>query len=289
MLDSSHASPPHAGAADFEAARRLHRTHGTSYYFATAFFPKPLREATFALYAFFRVPDEIVDNPDCPDPRRALEDWRDGWRRAYRTGEADTPVLRAAAHIFHRHAIPYEFSEAFLDAMFRDLDDDRYATYADLEGYMYGSAAAVGLMMSHAIGFSDPAALPLAEKLGYAMQLTNFLRDIDEDFQQRGRIYLPLDEMKRWGVGESDIAARKFGPGLEALMRFEAARAHRLYEEAAPGVALLNPEGRRAVRVASALYRAILTRLEKQGFDPFAGRARTDLWEKAVLTARVWR
>ena len=285
----THVQRPSCGAADLEEARRLHKKHGTSYYFATAFFPRHLREATFALYAFFRVPDELVDNPDSGDPRRALEDWRGDWRRAYRTGEAEHPVLRATAHVFHRYEIPYEHSEAFLSAMFRDLDDTRYPTYADLENYMYGSAAVVGLMMSHVIGFSDPSALPFAEKLGHAMQLTNFLRDIDEDFSQRGRIYLPLDEMARFNVSPEQIAERRFDRNFEALMRGQAARAHRLYDEAAPGIPLLHPDGQRAVRVAATLYRAILTKLEAQGFDPFAGRARTSAVEKAVLAARAWR
>ena len=196
----------------------------------------------------------MVDNPDGLDPRRALEDWRDGWRRAYRTGEAEHPVLRATAHVFHRYEIPYEYSESFLDAMFRDLDDDRYPTYGDLEDYMYGSAAVVGLMMSHVIGFSDPIALPFAEKLGHAMQLTNFLRDIDEDYSKRGRIYLPLDEIERFGVTPEQIAERRFDANFEALMRSQSQRAHRLYAEAAEGIPYLHPDGQRAVRVASALY-----------------------------------
>jgi phytoene synthase len=274
---------------DIETARRLHKRHGTSYYFATRLFPQEQREATFALYAFFRVPDEMVDNPQSgSDPGRALEDWRNSWRRAYRTGQADHPVLRATAHVFHRYKIPYDYSEAFLSAMLRDLDDKVYATYSDLEDYMYGSAAVVGLMMAHVIGFSDPAALRYAEKLGQAMQLTNFLRDIDEDWQQRGRIYLPLDEMTRFGVTSSQVLERRFDANFAALMRFESERAHRLYDEAADGIRLLAPEGRRAVRVASALYRAILDRLAAQENNPFVGRARTSTLEKIVLAARAW-
>ncbi len=288
-LDSA---PCHHGdtwQSDIEAARTLHRKHGTSYYFATRFFPRPQREATFALYAFFRVPDELVDNPaPGSDPRRALEDWRDQWRRAYRSGHAEHPVLRATAHVFHHYKIPYDYSEAFLAAMFRDLDERTYPTYADLEEYMYGSAAVVGLMMAHVIGFSSDAALPLAEKLGYAMQLTNFLRDIDDDWQARQRIYLPLDELARFGVKPAQIAERKFDESFAALMRFQANRAQRLYNESERGIALLNPEGRRAVRLASVLYAAILGKLDGQGLDPFVGRARTTTLEKLSLAVRNW-
>jgi 15-cis-phytoene synthase len=279
---------PACREGDVEVARRLNKKHGTSYYFATCFFPKHLREATFALYAFFRVPDEFVDNGAPEQAQQLLENWRTDWHKAYQSGTSLDPVLRLNAEVFHRYQIPFAYSESFLEAMFRDLSDTRYATYAELERYMYGSAAVVGLMMSHAIGFSDPRALQYAQKLGYAMQLTNFLRDIDEDFQQRGRIYLPLEELQRFGVKEAQFANREFDANFYSLMKFQIERAHQLYEDAEPGIALLNPEGRRAVRVASALYRAILTKLEEQGSNPFAGRARTSTLEKVQRTMSVW-
>jgi 15-cis-phytoene synthase len=278
----------HCRMDDVEVARRLNKKHGTSYYFATCLFPWHLREATFALYAFFRVPDEFVDNGAPEQAQQLLENWRADWQKAYQLCDSSDPVLRLNAQVFHRYQIPYDYSEIFLAAMFRDLSDTRYASYAELESYMYGSAAVVGLMMSHVIGFADPVALEYAKKLGYAMQLTNFLRDIDEDFQQRGRIYLPLDELRRFGVKEAQFAERHFDANFHALMQFQMQRAHQLYEDAEPGIALLNPEGRRAVRVASALYRAILTKLEQQGSNPFAGRARTSTLEKVQRTMSVW-
>ena len=286
-------STPSCRTEDVEVARRLNKKHGTSYYFATWFFPGHLREATFALYAFFRVPDEFVDNKasgqaGTEQAVTLLKSWRADWQQAYHQRDSHDPVLRLNAEIFHRHQIPYSYSEAFLAAMFRDLSDTRYVTYADLESYMYGSAAVVGLMMSHVIGFSDPVALEYAQKLGYAMQLTNFLRDIDEDFVERGRIYLPLDELARFGVREEQFAERRFDKNFQTLMQFQTERAHRLYDQANPGIELLRPEGRRAVRVASALYRAILTKLEEQDYNPFAGRARTSTLEKVQRTMRVW-
>ena len=286
-------STPPCRSEDVEVARRLNKKHGTSYYFATWFFPGHLREATFALYAFFRVPDEFVDNKasgqaGTEQAVALLNSWRADWQQAYHLRDSHDPVLRLNAEIFHRHQIPYAYSEAFLEAMFRDLSDTRYSTYADLESYMYGSAAVVGLMMTHVIGFSDPVALEYAQKLGYAMQLTNFLRDIDEDFVERGRIYLPLDELARFGVRQEQFAERRFDGNFQALMQFQIERAHRLYDEADPGIELLRPEGRRAVRVASALYRAILTKLEQQACNPFVGRARTSTLEKVQRTMKVW-
>jgi phytoene synthase len=149
----------------YETCRKLQAGHGKSYFFATRFLPKDVRFATHALYAFFRVPDEIVDNPGSvgvTDAKDALETWKQRWKEAYETSESDHDVLLAAADTFHRFQIPFEYSDAFLDAMILDTWRTRYKTYAELEAYMYGSAAVVGLMMCHVIGF-ESAALPYAE------------------------------------------------------------------------------------------------------------------------------
>lgn len=281
-----------ATKADYEICRKLHKKHGKSYYFAAKLFPKEKRLATYALYAFFRVPDEMVDNPGGDDPeaiRSTLEDWRGKWRDAYASGNSNDPVLRATLETFKKFDIPYEYSESFLDAMIQDVDVDRYETFEDLCGYMYGSAAVVGLMMSYVIGFSNEAALQHAEELGYAMQLTNFLRDIDEDFVERGRIYLPLEDLRTFGVSEDDIREQKFTPAFDALMQFEIDRARKLYEHSEKGIPMLNKEGRFAVRSASALYAAILDKLEAQGRNVFSGRASTSTFEKFLITFSLWK
>ena len=294
MNDPNRTPHPRALNVDFEVARRLHKKHGTSYYFATKLFPRTPRLATHALYAFFRVPDEIVDNSkientaDLARVKNELSAWREQWESAYRSGESSDAVLRVTAHVFRKYNIPFEYSRAFLDAMTQDLEKTRYATYAELESYMYGSAAVVGLMMSHVIGFAE-GALPRAEKLGYAMQLTNFLRDVDEDFTERGRVYLPQDEMARFGVTDADIEARRFTPNFRNLMEFQANRARELYRESDAGIPLLARYGRFPVRTAGALYGAILDKLAQQNYDPFAGRARTNLREKLALTFRASR
>ena len=142
-------------------------------------------------------------------------------------------------------------------------------------------------MMSHIIGFSDHKALEHATKLGNAMQLTNFLRDIDEDYGQRGRVYMPQDELKQFGLSDEDIAQRRFSPQFREFMEFQAGRAHRLYDEANQGIAMLRPEGRFAVSSASTLYRAILDKLEAQDWNPFAKRAATSGLEKVALLRRA--
>jgi phytoene synthase len=285
---------PRELAPDFEVARLLHKKHGTSYYFATKLFPRETRMATFALYAFFRVPDEIVDNSpinNAEDLQRVKDEiarWRDKWRAAYESQTSDDPILRVTTYVFHRYQIPFEYSEAFLAAMVQDLEKSEYATYAELEYYMYGSAAAVGLMMSHVIGFRDNA-LEHAKQLGYAMQLTNFLRDIDEDYQERGRVYMPQDELARFGLNTRDIAEQRFSPAFKEFMQWQCVRARALYTEADKGVPLLEKHGRFPVRVAAALYSAILGKISDQNHNIFAGRARTSLREKLLLTAGVMR
>ncbi|HVF10736.1 MAG TPA: phytoene/squalene synthase family protein [Abditibacteriaceae bacterium] len=282
---------PRELTAAFEVARRLHKKHGKSYYFATRLFPAEIRLATYALYGFFRVPDEIVDN----SPQHDVEDvlavtekltaWRNAWEAAYRTGDAADPILRVTSYVFHRYGIPYEYSEYFLNAMLTDLTKTSYRDYDELRRYMHGSAAVVGLMMTHVIGYTDMRALHHAAQLGYAMQLTNFLRDIDEDYVLRKRVYLPQDELASYGLSTADIANRNFSRRFEYFMHFQCTRAHNLYEEANRGISLLQPEGRLPVRVASELYRAILKKLEARNYNIFRGRARTSLSEKLMLTA----
>lgn len=276
-------------------ARAILRHHGKSYYYSTCLFPRELQDATCAVYAFVRLPDEIVDNSpqetpeDLLEVERQLKQFSDEWRRAYQTGESTNPILQLTAETWHHYQIPYEYSEDFLRAMLQDTCQTDYATYEDLKNYMYGSAAVIGLMMSHLVGFQNPKTLEHAQKLGYAMQLTNFLRDIDEDFQLRNRVYMPADELARFGLSRKDIETRNFSPDFRAFMEFQAARAHQLYEEANLGIPMLNREGRFAVATASTLYRAILGKLEKEGWNPFPKRVKTSMPEKIVLTGRAWK
>jgi 15-cis-phytoene synthase len=269
--------------------RRIQKKFGKSYYFATLFLPKEKKQATQVLYAFFRMPDEIVDNPSCHDAsgtKQALFKWKDKWERAYKSGSCDDAVLDSSAKIFKKYSIPYSYSEAFLDAMIMDTEKTRYKNYNELKEYMYGSAAVVGLMMSHVIGFSENKALEHAEMLGYAMQLTNFVRDIREDFELRQRIYLPRDEMEKFGVTEDDIKNHRVPVDFKELMKFEIARARELYSEAEKGLPMLSKDGRFAVKMASRLYSAILDKIEKQEYDIFSERAHTNIAEKFLLLAK---
>lgn len=278
---------------DLVFCKNIHRTYGKNYFFATRFFPKDLRQATYVLYAFFRIPDEIVDSSHgapIEEVREKLTGWEEAWVDAYEGQESNDPVIRASVSVFKKYNIPLQYARDFLHAMKQDLWKDRYATYEELEEYMYGSAGVVGLIMTHVIGFHDERALPYAKDLGYAMQLTNFLRDIDEDYRDRGRIYLPIEDLEHFSYSEDDIQQQNFSPHASRLMAFEIARARALYRKAEKGIPHLYKRGRLAVRLALSIYEAILDKLEAQEMNPFIGRATTSFLEKVRITLHVlWK
>lgn len=276
--------------ADYEACRRLNAHHGKTYYFSTLFFPSRLRRFVHALYGFVRFADEIVDNPPPgSDPTHALTRYRDDTLRALNTGDSDLPILRAFADMARQVGMSPEYPLAFLDAMAMDLAQIRYATYNDLRAYTYGSASVVGLMMCCLFGVTGEDTLARAHDLGLAMQLTNFWRDIGEDYRQRGRIYLPQEDMAHFGYTEAMLARGEVNVPFQSLMRFEIARTRALYASADIGISQLPAEAQKPVRLARVLYARILDKIEAQGYDVFRRRARTSAWEKAAAAARGYR
>jgi phytoene synthase len=283
--------------ADLDAcyayARALTRQHGTTYYFAARFFPPPIRRSIYGLYGFVRVPDEIVDNPeggrrDCAAQLRALEDWRAQFEAGLDGAPAAHPALRAFLDTMRRHAISPEYPRAFLDSMMMDLEVARYETFEALQKYTYGSASVIGLMICSIVGLRDRTALPYAADLGLAMQLTNFLRDIGEDYRERGRIYLPLEDLDRFGYSERDLAMATIDERFTHLMRFEIARNRAIYRRAELGIAALPEFARYPIRLAGRLYAAILQCIEANGYDVFHRRAATTRAYKLRTAAAMW-
>ncbi len=270
--------------------RDITRRYGTSFYFATQFFPKETRDGIYAVYAFARIPDEIVDDPGTStrsERVERLEEWRQTWLRAMGNGGSDDPIMAAIVHAFQKYDIPIEDGEAFLKSMFMDEEKKAYANYAELEEYMYGSAGVIGLMVTRIVGFSTPKAFPYAIKLGYAFQLTNFLRDIKEDWDELGRVYMPEDELSRFGLAGSDLGRRRFDDRFIDFMKFQIERNRQIYREALPGIKMLNWRGRLAVKISFVLYRAILAEIERAGYNVYRGRVRTDLRKKIKLSIRA--
>jgi phytoene synthase len=273
----------------YRQAARATAAGTKSFYFASRFFPPPLARSAHAVYWFCRYTDDLVD--ECPTQeagRRNLESWSAQLEASLAGAEPSHPVLRVFLDTVNRHSIPHEYPRDLIEGMRMDAANTRYPDFASLRLFCYRVASVVGLMMSHVIGF--PAAqrdlvLARAASLGIAMQLTNILRDIGEDLN-RGRIYLPSEDLARFGYTEADLGARTRNHAFRELMRFEAARARAFYNEANPGIALLAPQGRFAVRIASDVYREILHRIEVSDYDVFARRARVPAAHKYWITAR---
>ncbi len=264
--------------AAYERCRRIHAEHGRSYYLATLMLPRWKRPHVHALYGFTRYADELVDDLEtglAPAERAGRLHALRGRLLAALAGErvAD-PILPAVAHTVRRFGIPTSELETFLDAMAMDTTRGTYPTYEDLLHYMEGSAAVIGTMMLPILEPSDAAAArEPARQLGFAFQLTNFLRDVAEDLG-RGRVYLPEADLARFGVRREDLAADRAGPALRAVLRFEAGRAREHYARAEPGIALLAPSSRPCIRAAFTLYRAILDEIERADFEVLRARVR---------------
>jgi phytoene synthase len=274
-------------AESYDLCRRVQRSHSKTYYFSTRLLPPEVRSHVYALYAFMRYADEIVDNPGATtldQQLAALEALEEEALAAVVGEEIWNPVLRAYANTVRTRGIEPQNITAFMRSMKMDTHVFRYPTYEDLAAYTYGSAAVVGLMMCRVVGVVDERAEEHAEALGVAMQLSNFLRDVREDWV-RGRVYLPLEDLERFGYSEEDLGAGVVDERFVELMRFEIGRARRLYAFADEGMGYI-PRGRRyPVIVARELYAAILARIEAQGYDVFSRRAKTPLLSKCRVAA----
>ncbi len=284
MLTPEPAPEDHRG---LEAAYRLCRGivehHSKTFYLSSLFLNAEKRRAVWAVYAFCRTADDIIDRVA---PAQERLDAIDAWERrlvaAYK-GVAADPIYIAFSDAAQRFEIPIEPALDLLRGARMDVTVERYATYEQLRGYCYHVASTVGLLVMPILGVVSPAATGYGIALGRAMQMTNILRDVGEDARM-GRIYLPAEDLERFGCTEAAILEGRVDDAFIALMRFEIARVRALYDEAEPGIALLAPESRYTVRLALSLYRGILGRIEANGFDVFARRAHVPLHGK-VRTA----
>jgi len=277
-------------AEGLRECKAITRKYGTSFYFATQFFPRETRDGIYAIYAFARIPDEIVDDHNKKGKAESLaelNEWREKWLEAMSAGRSDDAVMNAIVKAFRKYKIPVEEGEAFLSSMFMDEEKASYANYAELEEYMYGSAGVIGLMVTRVVGFSSEAAFPHALKLGYAFQLTNFLRDIKEDFFDLGRVYMPQDELARFGLSNEDIERKICDERFVAFMKWQIERNRGVYKEALPGIPMLAWRGRLAVRVSYVLYRAILGEIERVNYNVYLGRVRTTFRQKIWLSMKA--
>jgi phytoene synthase len=238
---------------------------GSSFYYSFLFLPPERRRAITALYAYCREVDDVVD--ECTDPSLArikLAWWRTQVDQMF-DGKPDHPVTRALQPHLETCSITRARLLAVIDGMEMDLDQTRYLDYPGLQRYCWHVAGVVGILSASIFGVTQGGTLLFAEKLGLAFQLTNIIRDVGED-GRKGRIYLPVNELQQFNVTAADILNARHSENFEKLMRFQVERAQRVYDEA---FALLPKEDRRAQRpglMMSAIYRTLLTEIERDGF-----------------------
>jgi phytoene synthase len=277
--------------ASYEECKRLNALHGKTYYLATLLLPKAKRPFVHALYGFARYADEIVDDlaSTLTDSEKAaeLKTWGDGVLSGLKSGDSNDQVGRALIDTVNRFAIPHEHFVAFLHSMTMDLTVTEYANYEALMEYVYGSAAVIGLEMVPILGALSPGAYEPAEKLGIAFQLANFIRDVGEDLD-RGRVYLPQDELAQFGVDREMLEARKLTPQITAALKFQIERVRQLQREATPGILQLEPASRPCIEAASELYCGIVDEVEVIGYDIFNKRAKTSTGRRLRVAGKAY-
>jgi len=272
--------------SDYARCAEATRRSSSNFYYAFMLLDWERRRALYAVYAFCRFIDDIADDDSVRDPAALLARWRDELERVY-SCQPTHPISRALADSITRFNIPREYFEEIIAGVEMDLNRKRYATFEDLRLYCYRVASAVGLICIEIFGYTNPAAKVYAEKLGLAFQLTNILRDVSED-AARGRIYLPLEDLQRFGVSEEEILHGVYSGNFVKLMEFEAARAQDFYHQAQDA---LPPEDRTTLLTAEAMrliYGALLGEIVRSGFRVLDRRLSLSAPRKLYLVGRAW-
>ena len=270
--------------ASYAECKRLNSLHGKTYYLATLLLPASKRPFVHALYGFARYADEIVDDLastlTAQEKAEVLRAWSSDVLRGLETGKSSDLVGRALIDTVQRFDIPHQHFVDFLHSMEMDLTVTEYQTFDDLYEYVYGSAAVIGLQMVPILGGDTVNSLEAAKNLGVAFQLANFIRDVGEDLD-RGRVYLPLQELAEHGVTRQMLETRKLTPEIISALKFQIARVRQLQKAAEPGIALLDKTSQPCIRAASELYCGIVDEVEKIGYDIFNKRAKTSTARRA--------
>ncbi len=277
--------------ASYEECKRLNSLHGKTYYLATLLLPAAKRPFVHALYGFARYADEIVDDLastlSAQEKAEVLRNWSSEVLRGLETGNSSDLVGRALIDTVKRFDIPHQHFVDFLHSMEMDLTVTEYQTFEDLYEYVYGSAAVIGLQMVPILGGDTVNSLKAAKDLGVAFQLANFIRDVGEDLE-RGRVYLPLQELAEHGVTRQMLEARKLTPEIISALKFQIARVRQLQKDAEPGIALLDKTSQPCIRAASELYCGIVDEVEKIGYDIFNKRAKTSTARRARVALAAY-
>ena len=276
---------------DLEAAylecQRITRREARNFYYAFVLLPPKRRRAIYVAYAFCRYCDDAVDSgTSVGEKLQRLAELRGLLDRCY-DGQADEPVFTGLSHVARDYGIPQEYFNDVLAGMEADLVKTRYRDFEELRQYCYQVASAVGLVCIHIFGFKDARARTHAIDLGLAMQLTNISRDVKEDLDF-GRIYLPQDELARFGYSEDDLSQGLVNDAFQELMRFQASRARAYFQSGFQLLPYLSPRSRACAAVLGGIYSKLLDRIESANYDVFTQRVSLSTAEKLAVMAQSW-
>jgi 15-cis-phytoene synthase len=287
LLDDGRGGLVESSIDTFQQARAMTRTHAKTFYFASHTLPPHKREASYALYSFCRYVDDVADRAAGVGTAKAQLEAIRGILDSLYEADGESPSWAALRETVKRYGIPPGYLRDLVHGVEMDLSEIRCDTFDDLERYCYYVASVVGLMMTRVLQPDRDDALPYAEDLGTAMQLTNILRDIGEDYAMH-RVYLPRDEMREWKITEEVLRDGVVTPAFRSFMQFQISRARQFYEKAEPGMALLPDDGSRfCVRLMSTLYGRILHAIEANDYDVFTKRAHVVLPLKLRYAASI--
>ena len=260
---------------------------GSSFYYSFLFLPRERRRAITALYAFCREVDDVVDeSSDAQLAATKLAWWRQEVGLLY-AGKPQHPVSKALQPAIAAYGISAEHLNEIIDGMQMDLTQTRYLDFAALERYCYHVAGVVGMLAAGIFGYGDRRTLDYAKRLGTAFQLTNIIRDVGED-ARKNRIYLPIADLQRFGVGAADLLQARHGDAFVALMRFQAARARRYYAEALAALPAADRRAQRPGLIMAAIYSALLDEIERDGFQVLRGRTALTPLRKLWIAWKTW-
>ncbi len=267
--------------------RQITKASKSNFYYSFLFLPKRQREALYSVYAFCRSIDDVVDrNTSVPKAMEKLKEWRQHIDRCY-TGFIDHPVLIPLAKTIHEYHLPIEYFEELINGMEMDLHKNRYATFEELRPYCYRVASVVGLICIEIFGYTEPVVCEHAIHQGIAFQLTNILRDIKSD-AARGRIYLPQEDLKRFGYSEEELLASTYNPAFVELMRFECQRARDYYQKARELLPRQDRHSMVASEIMEGIYHRILLKIEGSGYNVFEKKISLPRYTRLGLALKIW-
>lgn len=272
-------------AESYAFCERVARTQAKNFYYSFLLLSRPQRQAMCAIYAFMRYCDDLSDAEGVSDRAGAIARWQADLDAALAGKAPENPVWPAFADAVARYRIPHEYFRDMIRGVSSDLDPRHVQTFQELYDYCYHVASVVGLTIIHIFGFNDPRALELAERCGVAFQLTNILRDVRED-AEHGRVYLPAEDLERFGVKTEELSGAALSPALRSLLEFEAERARAYYRESEPLMDMVDSRSRASLKALIGIYSRLLDRISSSGYEVLRERVRVPAWEKIWILAR---